>query len=151
MPSPIPKNPSTRARRNKISNSATLSAPTTIVIPDLPCDRAWHPQAIAFWADVWRSPMAAEFDHSDTHGLLLLVVLVNEFWHKPHWTAAAEIRLQGQRFGLSPLDRRRLQWEIEKVDEAQSRGEQRRARTTPAPAPKAKTSTSDPRSFLRAV
>jgi len=55
-------------------------------------------------------------------GLFLLAVLVDGFWLKPHWTAAAEIRLQRQCFGLSPMDRRRLQWEIEKVDEAPDRG-----------------------------
>jgi len=35
----------------------------------------------------------------------------------------AEIRLQGVRFGLSPIDRRRLQWEIEHTEEAQHRGQ----------------------------
>lgn len=150
---PSPKHPSTRARRNKVSTAATLSAPTNIAIPELPDDREWHPQTVAWWADVWRSPMAPEFDQSDIHGLLVLAVLVDGFWCKPHWTAAAEIRLQGQRFGLSPIDRRRLQWEIEKVDEAQERGSRRRtARSAPAEdeaPPRRKAA--DPRAFLRAV
>lgn len=146
-----PKHPSTRARRNKVSTSATLTAPENIDIPDLPDDRTWHPQTLAFWADVWRSPMAREFDQSDVHGLFLLAVLVDGFWVKPHWTAAAEIRLQGQRFGLSPLDRRRLQWEIEKVDEAQARGEQRRGRPQPAVSASKRKAPGDPRDFLRAV
>ncbi len=42
--------------------------------------------------------------------------------------AAQEIRLQAQRYGLSPMDRRRLQWEIERADEAQARGHRRAAR-----------------------
>lgn len=152
---PAPKHPSTRQRRNKTSTAATLTAPDdldTIDIPDLPDDRMWHPQTIAFWQDIWRSPMASEFDPSDIHGLFLLAVLVDGFWLKPHWTAAAEIRLQGQRFGLSPLDRRRLQWEIEKVDEAQAKGEQRRSRPAPPSSSTARKKTGgDPRSFLQAV
>lgn len=144
---PAPKHPSARARRNKVSTAATLVAPTEVSIPDLPTDREWHPQTLAWWADVWRSPMAPEFDQSDVHGLLVLAVLVDGFWLKPHWTAAAEIRLQGQRFGLSPIDRRRLQWEIEKVDEAQDRGQRRRQAAKAAPAPRK----ADPRAHLRAV
>jgi hypothetical protein len=147
MPGPAPKHPSVRARTNKASTRATLTAPTAeVVIPDLPDDRAWHPQTEAWWADVWRSPMAPEFDQSDVHGLLILAVLVDGFWVRPHWTAAAEIRLQGQRFGLSPLDRRRLQWEIERVDEAQDKGRKRRQQAaTPAE------TGADPRDVLRAV
>jgi hypothetical protein len=93
--------------------------------------------------------MAPEYDDSDKHGLFVLAVLVDGFWRKPHWTAAAEIRLQRQCFGLSPIDRRRLQWEIEKVDEAQERGERRRAQSPP----RSRTTKSgqDPRSFLTAV
>lgn len=146
MPGPAPKHPSVRARNNKASTRATLVASAEVVIPDLPDDREWHPQTEAWWADVWRSPMAPEFDQSDVHGLLILAVLVDGFWVRPHWTAAAEIRLQGQRFGLSPLDRRRLQWEIERVDEAQDKGRQRRAAAVP-PAPPA----DDPRTRLHAV
>jgi hypothetical protein len=154
---PAPKHPSTRARRNKVSTAATLIARDDIEIPELPDGlidgRMWHLQTLAFWEDVWRSPMAAEFDQSDIHGLFMLAVLVDGFWTKPHWTAAAEIRLQGQRFGLSPLDRRRLQWEIEKVDEAQAKGEQRRSRpqaSTPVATTRKKPG-GDPRDFLRVV
>lgn len=143
---PTPKHPSTRARRNKVSSAATLVAPVKADIPDLPNDRDWHPQTLAWWADIWRSPMAPEYDPSDVHGLFMLAVLVDGFWLKPHWTAAAEIRLQGQRFGLSPIDRRRLQWEIEKVDEAQDKGAKRRQS-----AARPRTGGDDPRSVLRAV
>jgi hypothetical protein len=146
MPGPTPKHASTRARRNRSSTAATLTADPTIVAPDLPDDREWHPQTLAWWVDVWASPMAPEYDASDLHGLLILAVLVDGFWRKPHWTAAAEIRLQRQCFGLTPIDRRRLQWEIERVDEAQDRGRRRRQQAaTPAQ------TGADPRDVLRAV
>lgn len=59
--------------------------------------------------------MAPEYLEADQHALLMLASLVNEFWTAPTTALAAEIRLQRQCFGLTPLDRRRLQWEIEKV------------------------------------
>jgi hypothetical protein len=59
---------------------------------------------------------------------------------------SAEIRLQRQCFGLSPIDRRRLQWEIERTEEAQEKGRKRR---TP-PKPKAEPA-GDAFAALRAV
>lgn len=143
MPAMPKRNP---ARRNKSTTRATLQTVHDVKAPPLPDDREWHRQTIAWWADVWASPMAPEYDDSDIHGLFVLAVLVDGFWLKPHWTAAAEIRLQRQCFGLTPIDRRRLQWEIEKVDEAQDRGQKRRAASRP-PAKAAQ----DPRSVLSVV
>jgi hypothetical protein len=144
MPGLPKRNP---ARRNKSTTRATLALIHDVIAPDLP-EMDWHSQTLAWWADIWASPMAPEYDDSDKHGLFMLAVLVDGFWRKPHWTAAAEIRLQGQRFGLSPIDRRRLQWEIEKVDEAQERGDRRRAASAPVePAAEGE----DPFAALRAV
>jgi len=107
---------------------------------------------LAWWHDVWRSPMAPEYDASDKHGLFLLAVLVDRFWERPDKELAAEIRLQRQCFGLSPIDRRRLQWEIERTDEAQDRGRRRRtAAEESEPASPAKAAAADPRDVLRAV
>lgn len=131
MPGPQPKNPSTRARRNKVSTAATLKADAAIVAPELPGDFGWHSLTLEWWRDVWASPMAPEYDESDRHGLFMLAMVVNDFWIAESPTsrkeAAAEIRLQSQRFGLSPMDRRRLQWEIERTDEAQAKGDRRRS------------------------
>lgn len=136
------------ARRNHSTTRATLTVEHDVEAPALPADRDWHPQTLAFWADVWASPMAPEYDESDRHGLFILAVLTDEFWKRPHWTAAAEIRLQRQCYGLTPIDRRRLQWEIERTDEAQDKGRKRRGPASEAKAPTAKT---DPRAVLRSV
>lgn len=146
----IPKDPSTRARRNKTSTAATLAADPSIEAPELPGD-AWHTMTRSWWADIWSSPMAPEFDDSDKHGLFLLAFLVNDFWLADstgdRMKLAAEIRQQGQRFGLSPIDRRRLQWQIEKTEEEQAKGNRRRTATAkPKGEPGA-----DPRGALRAV
>lgn len=93
--------------------------------------------------------MAPEYDDSDKHGLFMLADLVDAYWteESPRGRAvlAAEIRLQRQCFGITPLDRRRLQWSIEKADEAQDRGKKRRAKAEPKPPEQA----ADPRSVLR--
>jgi hypothetical protein len=149
MPGPAPKHPSVRARRNKTSTAATLSAVHDVQAPPLPT-RLWHEQTRAWWSDLWASPMAPEYDESDRHGLFALAVLVDDFWRtedpKLRKEIAAEIRQQRQGFGLTPIDRRRLQWEIERVDEAQDRGERRRAAT-----PKPSAPAGDPRGVLHAV
>lgn len=105
---------------------------------------------LAWWADVWASPMAPEFEASDVHGLFMLALLVDDFWSadapSARMSLAAEIRHQSQRFGLSPIDRRRLQWEVERVEDAQDKGARRRGRV-PAPSRRS----ADPRSVLRPV
>lgn len=150
MPGPSPKDPSTRARRNRTSTAAQLKADPSIEAPELP-SRTWHPMTLSWWSDVWSSPMAPEFDDSDKHGLFALAMLVDDFWVtdevRIRRDLAAEIRQQSQRFGLSPIDRRRLQWEIERTEEAQDRGSRRRTRASEsAPRP-----SGDPRAALRAL
>ncbi len=115
----------------------------------------WHPLTRAWWADLWASPMAAEYDATDVHGLLQLAVLVDDFWHaetpRDRQAASAEIRLHGIRFGLSPIDRRRLQWDIERSKEAQARGRRRQVTRPPQDDPAGPTPAKDPRSILRPV
>lgn len=150
MPGPAPKSAGTRARRNKSSTSSTLKADAAIIAPELPA-HDWHPMTLEWWRDLWASPMAPEYDDSDRHGLFKLALLQNDFWTaesaRDRKEASAEIRLQEQRFGLSPIDRRRLQWEIEKSEEAVERGAKRRGSTR---APSKATGT-DPRTVLRAL
>jgi hypothetical protein len=104
---------------------------------------------LAWWRDVWSSPMAPEYDDSDKHGLYVLAMLVEDFWRADtmDWRQklAAELRQQGQRFGLSPIDRRRLQWEIERTQEAQDKAERRRSQPAKAVAG------GDPRAVLRSL
>lgn len=145
---PMPK--ASPARRNKSTTRATLTRDHAVVAPDLPDrEEGWHHLTERWWADTWASPMAPEYDGSDQHGLYMLADLVDAYWREPSPRAraalAGEIRLQRQCYGLTPIDRRRLQWEIERTDEAQDRGAQRRAER----AKKAAEPGADPRSVLR--
>ena len=116
----IPKPPAMRARRNKVSTKAVLEDVETarLTPPELPDGRDWHQLTVGWWQDIWRSPMAPEFLQADVHGLILLADLVNRYWLEPSTALAAEIRLQRQCFGLTPIDRRRLQWEVKRVEAA---------------------------------
>jgi len=130
MPGPLPKDPRIRQRTNKASTRTTLeaTAPRRARAPRLPRDREWRLETKQWWRSVWHSPMAAEYLDADAHGLYRLAVLVDAFWTEPTPKLAGEIRLQQQAFGLSPLDRRRLQWSIEQVETASSRRQQPQAR-----------------------
>lgn len=108
---PPPKNPAIRQRRNVKPTAATLEkGKLRISVPALP-KGDWHARTRAFWSRLWESEMAGEFVEADVESLYILAVLVDEFWNGDR-DKAAEIRLQSQRFGLSPLDRRRLDWRI---------------------------------------
>ncbi|MFD5916185.1 hypothetical protein ACFVYP_07005 [Kitasatospora sp. NPDC058201] len=149
----LPKSPATRQRRNRASTARLLAElPEGFVAPELPEARPWHAMTLAWWEDVWASPMAGEFigGGADIHGLFLLAILVDDFWQSPTTSLASEIRLQRQCFGLTPIDRRRLQWEIDRGEDASERTRRRRV---PPPAADAAPEGQpvDPRSILYAV
>lgn len=132
-----------RQRRNKAATRATLYVldSRTKEPPQLP-DGDWHELTLQWWRNVWSSPMAPEYLEADLHGLILLAHLIEQYWRDPQVKTAAEIRAQSQLFGLSPLDRRRLQWEVRRVEGG---GVQRPGGRAGAPAPTRR----DPRSILR--
>lgn len=149
MPGPTPKDPSVRQRRNKTTTAARLSAVPDVEVPDLPermaydpkadeyVERPWHPRTLAWWETVWASPMASEFLDADVEGLFLLAELEDDFHlargAKERIDLAKEIRLQRQCYGLTPIDRRRLQWEVERGEQAETAREKRRRARTAAP------------------
>ena len=115
MPGPPPKAPGARQRTNKTSTAAQLPPePRRGRKPSLPGDRDWHAMTRRFWRDLWRSPLAGELLQVDDARLVMLAILTDDFWRADDAAArsklAAELRLQGQCFGLTPIDRRRLQW-----------------------------------------
>ena len=132
------KHSSVRARANKASTASTLDSGASGIAPTLPKKPAeldddgnrlnedWHSETLAWWADMWASPMAKEYHTSDKHALFVLAVLVDQFWRAPDTKLASEIRLQRVAFGLTPYDRRRLEWTIEVTEDAKDKGSSRR-------------------------
>lgn len=140
---PLPKPAATRRRRNKTVTHRQFiddGSAHPARMPQLPRTRTWQAPTVAWWRDLWASPMRDEYLKVDVHGLTRLAVLIDRFW-LGDTDVASEIRLQGQLFGLTPIDRRRLQWEVVRAEEAE-----RRRRPQPPRAP-----LEDPRSVLSAL
>lgn len=154
---PAPKTPSTRRRRHKVPGAAKLYvADGKVTVPKLPLKRRdgelWHKETRKRWKAIHESPMAAEYDDADLYGLLDLADLWDRR-HKAEDSAEAikisvEIRLQEQRFGLSPLDRRRLSWEIERGERAETATRSRRNKTATKAATDGEDVPADPRELL---
>lgn len=141
---------SLRQRRNRVSTAATLPAAGTVEhaeAPPLPARgkdvTPWHPETVVYWELAWRSEMVGEWLESDVPRLVMVFKMIDRF-NYGEISLAAEIRLQSQCFGLTPIDRRRLQWEVGKVEDA----ERRRPKPGIVPQP---TRRNDPRKGLALV
>src|SRR4051812_1508453 len=109
-----PKPTHLRARTNRKPGAAVIEKPMHPTIPTIPNPdkRMWHPLTEAAWETAWTSPMASQWIETDRDALGRLALLWDEFYRRPNANTMKEIRLQGALFGLSPVDRSRLQWEI---------------------------------------
>ena len=87
--------------------------------------------------------MAGEYLPTDIDGLARVALLVDDYYKNPKKDILAEIRLQEARFGLSPVDRSRLQWEVLKGEEAE--------RKRKPPKQEYPASSKDPRGILGVV
>ena len=143
MPGPAPKPAHLRQRTNRKAGAGVIGLEMREgPAPEMPNPdgREWHPLTVGWWARVWASPMAGQYLPTDVDGLGRVAVLVDDYNRVPKSIILAEIRLQEARFGLSPLDRSRLQWEVTRGEEAE-----RKRQPRPEP-PKA---SADPRKILR--
>jgi hypothetical protein len=149
MPRP-PKDPKLRQRRNVEVTARTFIDTSPLVTggppplparnPDDDSGAEWHPKAVQAWQDIWGAPMATEYTQADVHRVEMYVDLIHRYWTKPSVSLAAEIRLQGVCLGVTPIDRRRLQWEICRVEGNE---------TQPEPKPERPARLVDPRTLLR--
>lgn len=146
MSGPPPKPAHLRQRTNKKAGAVSaLVAPESPDIPPIPNPdaRVWHPLTLKAWEHAWESPMASQWLQTDIDALGRVALLWDAFYQDPQKPLImAEIRLQEQRFGLSPLDRSRLQWEVARGEDAERKRPQRHT---------VKATGTDPRSILTAV
>lgn len=150
MPGPMAKHPSVRQRANKTSTHAVLKSVSYDAPPMPPGD--WREEAVLWWNAIWRSPMRQEFaGDSDERVLVRMLRLEQAIWDA--WDAGeartavalqGEMRQQEKRFGFTPDDRRRLQYQIEVGEAAEERTVQRRQSRAKKSGPKAV----DPRELL---
>lgn len=162
---PAPKNPAARKRTNKKQTAAVLVGNPRARVPALPqleepgpelddgshllVTREWHPQTVLEWRAIHRSPMAPEFIDVDDAGVIKLIVLIDDFWKagtaKERKELSVEIRLQRLEFGLTPVARSRMQWEVERGAEAVAKAAKRSKSKSSSRKPRA-----DPREALGA-
>ena len=148
MPGPMPKDPAIRQRRNKKSTRALLPPESAPIegrprLPNCPDGDGWHYMAKRWWNDVWDSPQHYEYMRADLGALFRLVALVDRYWKTQSLNLAKEIRLLEREFGLTPLSRRRLEWQAAQSEEAKDKHELRRARRA-----RVMENTGDPREVL---
>ncbi len=154
MPGPVPKEPGTRARRNKASthdvlktdDAKSLKAPP-LTAADIGLTKGGvHKLVQRWWKTIWKEPMAARWLQSDIEGLYLIARLRHDFWSGTGaglTTLASEIRQQERRWGLDIPARRSLDWRIEASQPAPV--------AEIAPVPDLPEEAEDPRTLLRAV
>lgn len=152
---PLPKDPRLLQRRNRVSTRATLPTEAESAeneVPELyarPETENWHTRVVEWWHDAWTSPMAAEWVKVDVTGLMYrLAELQQLFWTEsdPEIRVKIETKIMAaeEHLGLNPIARRRLQWEVEKGEQANDRTARRRQA-------KAAAAVKDPREVLKAV
>ena len=110
---PIPKRASVRQRRNRKSTASVLGSTRQRRPPALAPydpDRAWDPRTRRWWRAVWASPMAVKYLGPDQEEMGALAILKDLFFKNPSAQLAGEIRLESARFGLTVVDRARLDW-----------------------------------------
>lgn len=151
----IPKPPALRKGHHRAASTrATLPTAAKAAeqeVPPLPPKKGdWHERVTVWWERIWTSPMATEYLEADKPGLEMLAMLHQAFWtaraNKDRFRFAAEIRQQEVRFGLSPIDRRRLDWTIEQGEAAAAKTRARRQKKQPKRASK-----KDPREVLKVM
>lgn len=104
---------------------------------------------VALWTELWSTPQAVMWEQSHAYREVAQYVRWKIRAEQGDKDAAVEARQWSDRLGLNPLAMLRLRVEIERVDEAETRGRQRRTTTTPKRSPKKPPD--DPRSILHAV
>lgn len=111
-----------------------------------PHEGDWHPRTVKWWERVWSSPMASQYIDTDLDALERLCDAIEDRHRAKSANARreldAEIRIREASFGLTQLDRHRLQWIVPRKnpDEQPARPPERRPDRT-----------ADPRSVIMAV
>lgn len=107
---PAPKLPEQRRRRNAPAAGEWVTLPADPYegprppIPDLE-----NLHAVYTWDAWWSSPMAHMWDEGDWPGLVRLILMLDG---NVTLDVMREVRLQEERFGLSPKGRQSLRWRL---------------------------------------
>jgi hypothetical protein len=84
----------------------------------LPAGEEWHPQTLALWEALRRSPLLADEPPLGWQFLIDTALMHHTMWTKGRWEFASEVRLRVSKFGATPEDRMRLKVKVTKPGEA---------------------------------
>ena len=116
---PAPKAPEQRVRRNPPAAGEWVDLPTEPYDgPKPPLPDLETLEAVWTWEQWWSSPMAHMWTRADWPGLLRLICMID---NSGALEVKKEIRLQEERFGLSPKGRQSLRWRIVEEPEVPAR------------------------------
>ena len=116
---PVPKPAAQRQRRNLRSTARVIETTEDVERPSLPDE--YHDLTKSWWKVIWHSPISDEWVDADVPGLVALAQLVEDFWRadpRDRTKAHAEVRMASREYGLSPMSRRSLQWEVRRIEGA---------------------------------
>jgi hypothetical protein len=115
---PLPKPPGQRRRERPSSAPWVRLAPVVNAAPAMPeaPDGGWVNEAVRAWSAWWASPMSAAWIEADEVALRRALRLVHAS-AKGDTAASSALTALEDRMGLTPLARRRLQWEIRQTTE----------------------------------
>jgi hypothetical protein len=110
---PLPKDPGSRRRRNPNAPAVVEFSGPGRKPPPLPTTVKVPATVRAWWRTLWASPISQGFDVVDHAALTRIVVLwVRALDGRATVGELAELRQLEDRFGLNPLARRRLGWQV---------------------------------------
>lgn len=108
-----------RVRRNRPPETTLVEDGSSgLEAPPLPDELELLETTRAWWVELWDSPIALLWKPLDVPALVRLAILTDKVLRGSTTSALLEeIRALEDRFGLSPLARKRLAWEIGKAAE----------------------------------
>jgi hypothetical protein len=114
---PAPTGKRSRARDEKpVTELVATGALYGPELPDpkvaLPKGEKWHPQTVAFWDALRRSPLMANEDDLSWSVLLDTAFMHHKMWQHGRWDFAAELRLRLAKYGATPEDKARLRIKV---------------------------------------
>lgn len=77
----------------------------------------WLPEVRKAWARIWDSPLAGELAEEDQILLAVAFEALQKFYEKPTVLGGKVVMGIFAPFGITPLDRRRLNWTRQKPQE----------------------------------
>lgn len=99
------------------------------------------------WAELWAMPQASLWEEAHAHRAVALYARLTLLAEQGSLPAASEARQRGAALGMTPLDLLKLRAEVERTEEVETKGQQRRTRNSVAKS-EAK---GDPRAILKAM